>query len=196
MKELYSKKWSYCQHVDKTKIILRPEGTFVGDTGEQRHEAIIFYNEGYLYEGEVEGNVREGLGRLISVDGDCYEGKWHNNEAHGEGIYEGGTPKRKYIGVWQQGYLEGKGKATYEDGSHFEGEFHVNMRQGNGIIKYPDGSIYEGQFKNNQIEGFGILVGLNHKYEGSWRNGKMDGAGKSSWFSENDELLETYEGQY
>lgn len=40
------------------------------------------------------------------------------------------------------------------------------------------------------------MIGINHKYEGSWRGGKMDGAGKSSWFNEQDELLETYEGQY
>lgn len=60
------------------------------------------------------------------------------------------------------------------------------MRNGKGIIKYLDGSVYEGDFRNNVIEGFGVLVGLSHKYEGSWKNGKMEGAGKSSWFNEDD----------
>lgn len=87
MKDLYSKKWSYCQHVDKSRITVRQDGTFVGETSEGQHEAIIFYNEGFLYEGEIVGTAREGLGRLVSADGDCYEGKWHGNEPHGEGIY-------------------------------------------------------------------------------------------------------------
>lgn len=59
----------------------------------------------------------------------------------------------------------------------------MNTRHGKGKVKYADGSYYEGDFKNNIIEGFGTLIGINHKYEGSWRNGKMDGAGKSSWFN-------------
>lgn len=62
---------------------MRQDGTFVGEASEGQHETIIFYNEGFLYEGEIVGNVREGLGRLVSADGDCYEGKWHGNEPHG-----------------------------------------------------------------------------------------------------------------
>lgn len=153
MRDLYSKKWSYCPSVDRSKITLRPEGTFVGelDPCDRPREAIVFYNEGFLYEGELLAGRREGLGRLISAEGDCYEGKWHDNEAHGEGIYEGASPKRKYTGVWQEGSLEGRGRATFEDGSHYEGEFHANARHGRGSIKYADGSVYEGDFRNNQL---------------------------------------------
>jgi hypothetical protein len=67
---------------------------------------------------------------------------------------------------------------------------------GKGRIKYADGTSYEGDFKNNVIEGFGTLIGINHKYEGSWRAGKMHGGGKSYWYSEQEELQETYEGEY
>jgi hypothetical protein len=68
MKELYSRKWSYCPKIDRTKLTMRPEGTFVGklEPASDKHEAIIFYNEGFLYEGEVLNGKREGLGRLIS----------------------------------------------------------------------------------------------------------------------------------
>lgn len=83
------------------------------DPSDESHELIVLYSGGYLYEGEFVNYKREGLGRLISADGDCYEGKWHNDQPHGEGIYEGVAPKRKYTGSWQQGLLEGKGKATY-----------------------------------------------------------------------------------
>lgn len=39
------------------------------------------------------------------------------------------------------------------------------------------------------MEGFGTLIGINHKYEGSWKGGKMEGGGKSYWYNEDDELL-------
>jgi hypothetical protein len=35
-------------------------------------ELIIMYKEGYLYEGDVVDGIREGCGRMISADGDCY----------------------------------------------------------------------------------------------------------------------------
>jgi len=34
------------------------------------------YESGFFYEGEIVDELRQGLGRLISYEGDCYEGKW------------------------------------------------------------------------------------------------------------------------
>lgn len=149
-------------------------------------EVIILYKEGFVYEGETANLAREGCGRLISADGDCYEGKWKANEPDGQGTYEAYHPRQKFTGVWSNGFLNGKGRATYDDGSVYEGEFYQNMRQGKGRVQYTDGSIYEGSFKGNLIEGFGTLIGKNHKYEGSWQGGKMHGAGKSYWYNEDD----------
>ena len=43
-------------------------------------EVIIMYKDGYLYEGDIKGDgIREGCGRMISSDGDCYEGQWKGN---------------------------------------------------------------------------------------------------------------------
>jgi len=75
------------------------------------------YKEGYYYEGEIKDLIREGCGRMISSEGDCYEGKWKGNEPEGEGTYESYSPKRKYTGVWSNSALSGKGRACYEDGS-------------------------------------------------------------------------------
>lgn len=36
------------------------------------------------------------------------------------------------------------------------------------------------------MEGFGTLIGINHKYEGGWKAGKMSGGGKSYWYNEDD----------
>ena len=70
------------------------------------------------------------------------------------------------------------------------------MRHGKGKILYKDGTSFEGHFCNNVIEGFGTMIGVSHKYEGSWKGGKMDGAGKSSWYNEAEQLIETYDGEY
>ncbi len=70
------------------------------------------------------------------------------------------------------------------------------MRHGKGKIRYSDGTTYEGDFRNNLIEGFGRMSGINHKYEGSWQAGKMQGAGKSYWYGEDQQYSETYEGEY
>jgi hypothetical protein len=172
---VYDRKWSYCHAINKNAVAFSTDVTYVGGLsvrGKTR-EMMVMYEAGFFYEGEVVDELRQGLGRLISFEGDCYEGKWVDNEPEGEGTYEGADPHRKYTGVWSKGLLSGRAKATYEDGSFYEGEFYHNKRQGRGKIKYLDGSIYEGDFKNNVMEGFGTLIGINHKYEGSWKDGKM-----------------------
>ena len=59
--------------------------TFIGKIPDYNStsEVIIMYREGYLYEGDVKGEKREGCGRMISADGDCYEGQWRGNEPDG-----------------------------------------------------------------------------------------------------------------
>jgi len=57
------------------------------ETKKRLSELVILYKEGFLYEGESNNLAREGCGRLISADGDCYEGKWKANEPDGEGTY-------------------------------------------------------------------------------------------------------------
>jgi hypothetical protein len=52
-------------------------------TKKETSEVLVLYKEGYLYEGEIAHLARNGCGRLISADGDCYEGKWKANEPEG-----------------------------------------------------------------------------------------------------------------
>lgn len=110
---------------------------------------------------------------MLSADGDCYEGQWGGNQPQGEGTYQSYSPKRKYTGVWSGGALTGKGRVCYQDHAVYEGQFYQNQRHGRGRIQYADGTVYQGSFKHNLMEGFGTLIGINHKYEGSWKAGKM-----------------------
>lgn len=70
------------------------------------------------------------------------------------------------------------------------------MKHGKGKLTFSNGTSYEGDFRQNNFEGFGTSVTKNHKYVGSWKNGKMEGAGKSEWYNDAEELMESYEGQY
>ena len=44
------------------------------------------YENGGVYEGEFENDVRAGWGRHIFPKGDVYEGEWLKDEMHGEPI--------------------------------------------------------------------------------------------------------------
>lgn len=73
LKDTYERKWSYCPNINKSYINVTPSAIFVGKIEKDKlSEAVVLYNDGYIYEGELMNEVREGLGRLISYDGDCY----------------------------------------------------------------------------------------------------------------------------
>lgn len=70
------------------------------------------------------------------------------------------------------------------------------QKDGMGKLLYADGTHYEGQFKDNYIDGEGTFFGKNQKYDGSWKNGRMHGAGKSEWFDANGKTSAKYIGEY
>lgn len=52
------------------------------------------------------------------------------------------------------------------------------LYEGMGVYDWPDGTKYEGSFKNNKIEGKGIWLWPNgDKYEGQFLDGKYNGFG-------------------
>lgn len=81
MSSIYHKKPKYCYQIDRTIMFERQDMICVGDLPEtgKKSEMIVMYKEGYFYEGELKDFIREGCGRMISAEGDCYEGKWKGN---------------------------------------------------------------------------------------------------------------------
>ena len=130
------------------------------------------------YEGEMEGDKRQGKGIFNYKNGDKYEGNWENDMKNGNGIliYKCGN---KYEGEWKNDIKEGKNsKFYYNNGNIYEGEFKKNLRFGKGIYYFNNGDIYNGDFNDNEFEGKGILKKKNGDvYEGEWKNGEFNGKG-------------------
>ncbi|CDW71335.1 phosphatidylinositol-4-phosphate 5-kinase-like protein [Stylonychia lemnae] len=65
----------------------------------------------------------------------------------------------------------------------YVGQFDRDMKSNKGKAIYPDGSTYEGQFKSDKFDGYGVFTfaslpnGSKFKYDGYWKNGKMQGQG-------------------
>jgi hypothetical protein len=70
------------------------------------------------------------------------------------------------------------------------------MKNGQGRSVYADKTEYEGSFVNDVIEGYGVFKGQNQTYEGTWKNGKMHGTGKSEWKNNSGVTIAKYVGQY
>jgi len=44
--------------------------------------------------------MAQGQGTFYHVDGDVYEGQWHNNKANGQGVYQN-IKGARYEGGWK-----------------------------------------------------------------------------------------------
>jgi len=46
----------------------------------------FLFNLNGLYQGGLKNGKKEGNGKIVYENGDCYEGSWANNEKNGHGI--------------------------------------------------------------------------------------------------------------
>ena len=80
---------------------------------EQFKTGKIEWNNGYKYEGDFNGNILQGKGKLISPDnGDIYEGDFDNNFFHGQGKYIFSKSQNEYEGDWDNNLPHGIGKIS------------------------------------------------------------------------------------
>jgi hypothetical protein len=71
-----------------------------------------------VYAGCVQGDCRNGTGKMESPDGRVYQGGFKN------------------------GFLWGRGVLVYPDGMRYEGEFVKGRFNGRGVLTSPDGRRY------------------------------------------------------
>ena len=101
-----------------------------------------------------------------------------------------------YIGEFNQGLKEGRGKFEYKFGDTYMGDWKNDKREGKGIYYFKNGNKYEGDFKNNLQDGKGITYYYHgklsgEKYEGDYKDGTRDGNG-IYWFSNGDRQMGNY----
>lgn len=179
---------------------------------------ILIDKDGNKYEGGWEKDVINGYCRIISVNGDYYEGQilkgiiqgngtffseekkmtykgeFKDNcfDGNGQQIFEDNEKKIIYQGTFKNGKREGKGKIIFEDGNIYEGEFVNDKFNGEGCFKWNDGREYKGQWKNNKMNGKGIFIwDKNILYEGDYKDNKREGFGVYQYGENN-----YYEGKW
>jgi MORN repeat len=78
---------------------------------------VQLWPDGSFYIGMWHQGQASRYGRFALADGDCYEGDWDRDKAHG-----------RY------------GTYYYIDGARYEGEWREDRQEGRGLEKWPDGS--------------------------------------------------------
>jgi hypothetical protein len=138
---------------------------------------ILIKNDGSLFEGLWEMGTLNGFCRIISENGDYYQGYVKNGIPEGQGTYRNNNII--YTGQWTDGKMNGIGTEVLEDGSTYTGSFKYGVKNGKGKFTWPDGSYYEGDIKENNFEGLGLYVWADgRKYEGEWYKNEFSGKGE------------------
>jgi antitoxin component YwqK of YwqJK toxin-antitoxin module len=117
----------------------------------------IQYENGNLYEGEIDENgLPNGNGRLI-------------------------FDELVYIGSFKKGKFDGKGTIYDEYGRVFEGTFQNGLKNGEGTLYGESGfAVYDGNWKDDKREGYGSeYIGSSIVYEGYFSADRYEGYGKT-----------------
>ncbi len=115
--------------------------------------------------GELIGQGYQFFGKTSDFAGDFYEGEFLNGY-HGYGKYYDKSEDATYIGYWQNGKAEGKGKLTFGKNSeypnrYYDGDWKNGEMDGFGRYDWPDKGTYLGPWKDGEQHGEGIYIFLN-----------------------------------
>lgn len=137
---------------------------------------MYFANED-SYFGDWEDDDFCGLGRYtFGQSGDIYYGEWKGGLQHGLGAYT--SKEYIYVGNWEEGWINGKGRITYANQDFYEGDFVENELYGQGYYQFHGGNSYEGEFVDGKFNGLGIFrFADGNVYEGEFEDGKIKGDG-------------------
>jgi hypothetical protein len=175
----------YCRYKDRFEGIFHNNYFLSGK---------IIYEEGHIYEGTYEKNVKHGKGMITYKNGDKYIGDFSHNRVEGKGkyIYANGdtfegefrndkksgygeskllTKQETYKGYYENDKKNGQGEYFCSNGDHIIGIFEDDYIK-NGKINYKNGETYEGEFscsEQNYRNGKGKHWYKNGGYfEGDW----------------------------
>ena len=95
-----------------------------------------------VFKGYVKNGVPNGLGLMISLNGDKYEGEWMDSLKNSQvtSTWNDGT---KYVGEYKDNKKNGQGTFTYFDGKYV-GEWKDGDSNGQGTKTWSSGNKYVG----------------------------------------------------
>jgi hypothetical protein len=116
-------------------------------------------------------------GIIVWDDGSSYVGEFEFGKIQGKGklLFADGS---SYEGEFKNETFYGYGTMIYEDGSKYIGDWVLGYREGEGALVYPDGTEYLGEFESDQIHGEGsMILSSGESYSGNWEYGQTNGFG-------------------
>lgn len=141
---------------------------------------LFLYNNGDIYEGCFDKDLKHGDGKYWFFNKDLYMGQFLKDLKEGEGIYYYSSGSR-YFGQWKYDKRHGQGTFQFRSGARYEGTFNDGKRDGYGTYTFSNKKeVYVGNFQENKYHGHGVLwsgVG-QYRYEGDFRDGFFNGLGK------------------
>ena len=137
----------------------------------------LTYADGSVYTGNFELGVFSGEGKLISSDGSGYVGTYKNGAYHGTGTLTV-SGEGKYVGTFDMGEKHGEGVFYYENGDVFKGTFSHDMRS-EGVYKWISGESITGEFDNNMPSNIKKIIytdvnGATYKAIYNYMSGRLD----------------------
>lgn len=132
------------------------KGVYFGQVNTSRQpegKGMFRFYDGTTYSGSWEEGLNHGYGMLSHPQRGYYKGNFSKGAFSGAGERHCLIQKRKFVGVWKEGFLEGTAQVFYENGTDL---FEVNFSKGK-----PNG---KGYFFKNQY----LLIG-------NWANGLKQG---------------------
>jgi hypothetical protein len=146
--------------------------------GKKEGQGIVRYVNGESYEGGYHNDQRCGLGRYVYLNGDIYEGSYWNDLRHGKGKYFG------YNGDIFTGEFKNdkrdceKGTLITSSGDVYNGQWKNNVKHGKFKIRYSNGDSFLGDYRQDKKHGRGVYTYSNTEtYTGEYRDGKKHGQG-------------------
>lgn len=120
----------------------------------------VVTKEGDEYDGLWRHGKRWGEGRQVFSNGDIYEGTFENDVPSGEGTYKFFNGN-KYEGAWVNGVQHGSGEFVWASGKSYRGDWVEGKQHGNGVLSGVGvgGTLtkYEGMFVDGTESGKGTL---------------------------------------
>lgn len=129
-----------------------------------------------VFEGEAEGHLPNGHGKVVYENGYEYEGDWMKGEYSGTGELTG--DKFVYKGEFKNSRFDGKGQLSIQGAGIYEGMFWRGKFSGYGVFRWPNGKVYKGNWKESRMHYKGMLLWPDgRKYIGGFNMGKKEGKG-------------------
>ena len=188
-------------HIKKSLIIFKENKIlyqgYWSISGNKEGFGTCIDKDGNKYIGFWLKNLFHGKGRIISINGNYYEGNFLNGNIEGHGIFHNDNEKYTYIGNFKNNKYEGHGEIIYENSgeneiSHYKGFFKNGLRDGKGKLEFSNGNYYDGEFKNNCFSGEGDFYFNDGRfYKGHWENNIIKGVGEFNWKNG-----DRYKGEY